>query len=33
LDKEICQVRYDLQKVEARIRYRARKVIGKDKSI
>lgn len=25
----ICQVRYDLQKIEARIRYRVRKVIGR----
>lgn len=30
--KEICKVRYDLQKVEARIRYRARKIIGEDKA-
>ena len=27
VQREICQVRYDLQKIEARIRYRSRKVI------
>jgi RNA polymerase sigma factor (sigma-70 family) len=30
--RSICQVRYDLQKVEARIRYRVRKVIGDGKT-
>ena len=30
--REICQVRYDLQKIEARIRYRVRKLIGEGKS-
>jgi RNA polymerase sigma-70 factor (ECF subfamily) len=30
--RDICQVRYDLQKIEARIRYRVRKLIGEGKS-
>lgn len=27
LDREVCQVRYDLQKLEAKIRYRVRKLV------
>ena len=33
VNREVCQVRYDLQKIEARIRYRVRKVIREDKTV
>ena len=29
--KDVCQVRYDLQKIDARIRYRVRKIIREGK--
>jgi len=31
VDRDVCQVRYDLQKIEARIRYRVKKILGESK--